>query len=102
MKPKSSKDAGFDREVKVTDFPKWLRENVRAEDFVVVKMDVEREEFHLIPALLKDPGTLLLVDELFLECHCIQSWHNGPHKRSECLKMFHDLQHGGVWTHEWY
>ena len=38
-----------------------------------MKMDVEKAEFELLPALLKSPKTARLVDELMLECHHAES-----------------------------
>ena len=84
------------------DFTRWLRENVSPRDLVVVKMDVEGVEFDLVPQLLRDGATLRLIDELFIECHHLETWGNGPHRYAECLQMYRALQDAGVWTHEWF
>merc|ERR1719291_904878 len=84
------------------NFPRWLRQNTRPDDFVVAKMDIEGEEFRLIPALMAHSDTLRLLDELFIECHHEETFGNGPHLYAECLEMHRHLQSEGVWTHEWF
>ena len=88
--------------VMTVDIRRWLVENVRHEDFVVMKMDIERAEFAILPALLHEPSVLRLIDELFVECHHLETWDNGPHLRRECLALYDKLQAAGVWTHDWY
>jgi FkbM family methyltransferase len=88
--------------VTTVDLRRWLVENVRHEDFVVMKMDIERAEFAILPALLHEPSVLRLIDELFVECHHLETWDNGPHFRRECLTLYDKLQAAGVWTHDWY
>jgi FkbM family methyltransferase len=62
-----------DVEVKVIDFSSKLLERVATSSaetgaHVVVKMDVEKMEFSVLHRMLLS-GSLLLVDELLLECH---------------------------------
>ena len=94
--------ANFMEPARCLDFPKWLRANVAPRDLVVVKMDLEGTEFELVPQLLRDGDTLRLIDELFIECHHLETWSNGPHRYAECLEMYRALQDAGVWTHEWF
>ena len=79
-----------------------LRENVRHEDFVVCKMDIELAEFQVLPALLCTPSTLRLLAELMVECHHYETWHVGPHVYKECLDMYQALLAQGVWVHDYY
>ena len=44
---------GNDLGIKCGDLVKWLHHHVKPEDLVVMKMDVEKAEFELLPALLK-------------------------------------------------
>lgn len=59
--------------VPVIDLGRWLRENVTAEDYVILKLDVEGLEFELLPHMFKD-GSFDLVDKLYIE------WHDGNRK----------------------
>ena len=55
-------------EVPAIDFAAWLTKNVKLEDYVVVKMDIEHAEYAVLPRMLAT-GAACLVDELYLECH---------------------------------
>ena len=93
---------GNDLGIKCVDLVKWLHHHVKPEDLVVMKMDVEKAEFELLPALLKSPKTARLVDELMLECHHAETWDLPPATYGDCLEMFRSLQAAGIWTHEWF
>ena len=99
---KSIRDPMHSVEVHTVDFGRWLRENVRHEDFVVCKMDIELAEFQVLPALLRTPSTLRLLDELMVECHHYETWHVGPHVYKECLQLYQALLAQGVWVHDYY
>jgi len=98
----SQPDAVHTKAVRTVGFGAWLRANVRHTDWVVCKMDIEKSEFELIPALLAEPSTFRLVDELFLECHHTETWKNGPHTYAECLDMYTRILATGVWVHDYY
>ena len=51
---------------RLLNFSRWLQQNVVAEDFVVVKMDIEGSEYEVLPSLLRSRA-VTLVDELLLE-----------------------------------
>ena len=55
-------------QVPLLNFSRWLQQNVVAEDFVVVKMDIEGSEYEVLPSLLRSRA-VTLVDELLLEVH---------------------------------
>ena len=90
------------------DFAEWLKSAVTSKDFVVVKMDVEGTEFHLIPRLIQT-GAICLIDELFLECHYNRWQRCCPGERSakfqktysQCLDLFTSLRNIGVLVHQW-
>lgn len=91
------------------DFSNWLKSAVSEKDFVVMKMDVEGTEFHLIPRLI-ETGAICLVDEVFLECHynrwqlcCPGERSSKYHKTySQCLDLFSTLRESGVLVHQWW
>lgn len=47
---------------------RWIFDNLKEDDFVVMKMDIEGAEFVVIPSLIES-GAACLIDEVFLECH---------------------------------
>jgi FkbM family methyltransferase len=55
-------------DVRTFDTARWLREHVRDEDEVIVKMDIEGAEYQVLRHLL-DSGDLHLIDELRCEFH---------------------------------
>nr|XP_016496774.1 PREDICTED: uncharacterized protein LOC107815667 isoform X5 [Nicotiana tabacum] len=95
--------------IKGFDFALWLMSLAEERDYLVVKMDVEGTEFHLIPRLI-ETGAICLIDELFLECHYNRWQRCCPGKRSpkydktyaECLELFSSLRERGVLVHQWW
>ncbi|KAI5679777.1 hypothetical protein M9H77_01004 [Catharanthus roseus] len=91
------------------DFASWLKNTVSYRDFVLVKMDVEGTEFHLIPRLI-ETGAICLIDEMFLECHynrwqrCCPGVRSSKYQKTygECLELFNSLRERGVLVHQWW
>ncbi|KAI4305375.1 hypothetical protein L6164_028745 [Bauhinia variegata] len=91
------------------DFADWLKTTFADRDFVVMKMDVEGTEFHLIPRLI-ETGAICLIDELLLECHYNRWQRCCPGQRSpkyqntyaQCLNLFTSLRESGVLVHQWW
>ncbi|XVF46167.1 hypothetical protein PTKIN_Ptkin03bG0005100 [Pterospermum kingtungense] len=91
------------------DLANWLKSVVSDRDFVVMKMDVEGAEFHLIPRLI-ETGAICLIDEVFLECHYNRWQRCCPGQRSpkyqntyaQCLDLFNSLRAKGVLVHQWW
>lgn len=91
------------------DFANWLKSTVSERDFVVMKMDVEGTEFHLIPRLI-ETGAICLIDEIFLECHYNRWQRCCPGQRTsnfqktyaQCLDLFSSLRKSGVLVHQWW
>lgn len=50
------------------DMNKWMLENVRPEDYCVLKIDIEGAEYELLRHLMVH-GAMKLVDELYVEFH---------------------------------
>lgn len=91
------------------DFASWLKSTVSERDYVVMKMDIEGTEFHLIPRLI-ETGAICLVDEIFLECHYNRWQRCCPGERSskyqktyaQCLDLFSSLRERGLLVHQWW
>ncbi|KAH6783870.1 methyltransferase [Perilla frutescens var. hirtella] len=102
---------GMSKVVRVAafDFVEWLKKTVRAEDFVVVKMDVEGTEITLVRELVKR-GAICLIDELFMECHfdryvkCCSGDRINRFNFSyaQCYHLFADLRSMGCVVHQWW
>ena len=93
---------GDDVKVTCVSLLRWLKEHLKPEDLVVMKMDVEKAEFKLVEQLLKHQSTARLVDEMMIECHHEERGGYGPHTYRECVEMFNAMQSAGVWMHEWF
>lgn len=95
--------------VKGFDFAYWLKNTVSRRDFVVVKMDVEGTEFHLIPRLV-ETGAICLIDEMFLQCHynrwqrCCPGLRSSKYRMTyaQCLDLFLSLREKGIPVHQWW
>lgn len=91
------------------DFAEWLKSAVTEKDFVVMKMDVEGTEFHLIPRLF-ETGAICLIDEIFLECHynrwqkCCPGERSSKYEKTydQCMDLFTSLRDSGVLVHQWF
>jgi hypothetical protein len=70
-----------------------------AEDFVVVKMDVELAEWQLVPHLASR-GSLGLIDEMYLECHW-KGMSAATARSQPCVDMINELRLRGVYAHRW-
>jgi len=89
----------------------WLRETVKPEDFVVLKVDVDHSptELSIVHAIARDPRLRALVDELFFEYHFVFDlgvefgWGDSHYNRSvdDALTLMRDLRAGGVRAHFW-
>ncbi|CAN4102131.1 unnamed protein product [Withania somnifera] len=85
------------------DFAGWLMSLVEERrDYLVVKMDVEGNEFHLVNKLI-ETGAICLIDELFLECH-YNTWQRSTKygkTYTQCLELFTSLRDIGILVHQW-
>lgn len=105
----SSNFVGNLNKIEGFDFAEWLMTTVSKKDFVVLKMDVEGSEFHLISSLV-ETGAIGLIDEMFLECHYNRWQRFRKGERSlkyektydQCLELFSSLRERGVLVHQWW
>lgn len=76
----------------------WLRENVREEEYVVMKAEAE-----VVEEMIRG-RTVCLVDELFLGCNHQREEGENNKKREywECLAMYGRLRDDGVAVHQWW
>ncbi|WOH06514.1 hypothetical protein DCAR_0625942 [Daucus carota subsp. sativus] len=94
--------------IKGFDFANWLKKTVSKRDFVVVKMDVEGAEFHLIPKLV-ETGAICLIDEMFLACHynrwkrCCPGLRSSQYRNTyaQCFNLYSSLREKGIPVHQW-
>ena len=74
----------------------WMVNNVKEEDYVVMKAEAEMVEDMIIKE------TISLVDELFLECK--NQWQDGTKSKRaywECLALYGKLRDKGIAVHQW-
>ena len=62
------KSNGTTKRIPVLNFTRWLLNTVDADEYVVVKMDIEGAEYNVLPELLGSKARYL-VDELWIEMH---------------------------------
>lgn len=81
----------------------WLKNNVRQEDFVVMKAEAQ-----VVDEIMKEK-TICLVDELFLECKNQFQDDDGVEEENEskraywqCLALYGSLRDQGVAVHQWW
>jgi FkbM family methyltransferase len=80
--------------VKQIDFSCFLEGlDIKEEDFVVCKCDVEGSEFYLLDHLIKK-GTINLIDHLYVEWHAENQWgHEWPtHLSDEQIIKFKNIK----------
>ncbi len=54
--------------VKTVDFGKWIVDNFKKTDLVIVKMDIEGAEFKVLRQMISD-GSIQYVNKIYLETH---------------------------------
>ncbi|XP_044511498.1 uncharacterized protein LOC123229641 [Mangifera indica] len=79
----------------------WLRNNVKEEEYVVMKAEAE-----VVEEMLKSKA-IRLVDELFLECRTKNKGQSNKEKGGsraywECLALYGRLTDEGVAVHQWW
>lgn len=81
------------------DVSDWLTQNVREEEYVVMKADAEVAEE------MMRKRTIHLVDEMFLECSSQWGYRKTNKSRRaywECLALYGRLRDEGVAVHQWW
>lgn len=64
----SSRDSGIVKEVEALNLNRLLMENALAEDYVIIKVNIEGGEWPILPCLAQSPAAAL-IDELWVEVH---------------------------------
>eukprot|EP00191_Tetraselmis_sp_GSL018_P007411 CAMPEP_0177613806 /NCGR_PEP_ID=MMETSP0419_2-20121207/22238_1 /TAXON_ID=582737 /ORGANISM="Tetraselmis sp., Strain GSL018" /LENGTH=336 /DNA_ID=CAMNT_0019110661 /DNA_START=90 /DNA_END=1097 /DNA_ORIENTATION=+ len=83
------------------DFSQWLLQNVKPDDFVVAKLDIEGAEHELLRHMIQTK-TIFLLDEVFVECHWRQwSRARSDKSREDCVQLLKDLRDLELAVHEW-
>eukprot|EP01062_Namystynia_karyoxenos_P040399 TRINITY_DN29466_c0_g1_i1.p1 TRINITY_DN29466_c0_g1~~TRINITY_DN29466_c0_g1_i1.p1 ORF type:complete len:434 (+),score=90.90 TRINITY_DN29466_c0_g1_i1:94-1302(+) len=85
----------------LVDLAEFLQARYRPEDFVVIKMDIEGAEHDVVPHLIST-GAVRLIDEVLIECHCVETWGVTPWRFAECYHLMMRLMEEGVYVHEWF
>eukprot|EP01138_Halocafeteria_seosinensis_P016259 gb/GECG01016589.1/.p1 GENE.gb/GECG01016589.1/~~gb/GECG01016589.1/.p1 ORF type:complete len:105 (+),score=12.11 gb/GECG01016589.1/:1-315(+) len=87
----------------------WVKELVKPEDFVVVKLDIDTPsvELPLVNQFQNDTELQTLVDEFFFEKHH-NHWQMNPHFHGKvqgdlalAYEMLHRLRKSGIRAHSW-
>lgn len=92
----ANKDVRIEKSSRNKGASEWLRNNVRREDFVVMKAEAQ-----VVEEMMTE-NTICLVDELFLECK--NQWQQKESKRAywQCLALYGSLRDQGVAVHQWW
>lgn len=103
----SDRDDEPNREVNITRFIKEELK-LKAEDTVVVKMDIEGSEWPILRRWMEDPDMAGIVDELFVEVHydhqSMWGYHwarFAPTTREEAKTLLAELRWHGFFAHPW-
>tara|TARA_B100001113_G_scaffold67631_1_gene52159 strand:- start:664 stop:1362 length:699 start_codon:yes stop_codon:yes gene_type:complete len=54
--------------VEAIDFSKWVLDNFKKEDFIILKMDIEGSEYKVLPKMISD-GSIGYINTLIIEWH---------------------------------
>jgi len=99
-------EKGVTRDVPSIDFTAWLVQNLRVDDYTVIKMDIEGAEFAVLSKLLERPARCF-PRELFVEVHYnrYQRTRKGrqtrPHTWQNVLEMLKKLRDAGIVANLW-
>ncbi|GJP43908.1 hypothetical protein CLOM_g3304 [Closterium sp. NIES-68] len=95
----------------VVNVTRWLLDELqlKEEDSVVVKMDIEGAEWAVLPQWLSIPKMSAIVDELFVEVHyhhpSMEAFTWTPkifnHTLDETSRLLTDLRRAGFYVHPW-
>ena len=85
-----------DVKVESFDLSQWIINNFSADDFIVLKMDIEGSEYEVLPKMIKD-GSINYINHAFIE------WHDWvmPEYRSRTSELMNGLQNANVQLGGW-
>jgi hypothetical protein len=92
-----------DRQSKLNPW-KLLKENFQPDDFIVVKLDIDKTsiELELVDQLLEDEHLVKLVDQFYFEHHVsLTEWWPYEETAKKSLELFHKLRRKGIAAHYW-
>jgi len=71
--PNTKKQYNKKRKIKVecVDLSEWIRDNINKDDFIVLKLNVEGEEYKIIPRLI-ETNIIEHINVLFVEFHSLK------------------------------
>jgi FkbM family methyltransferase len=58
-------------EIPCIDFSKWMKERFTADDYIILKLDIEGSEYEVLDKMFAE-GTFDLIDKLYIEWHWLQ------------------------------
>lgn len=99
-----------DKKRGLVNITRFIKEELqlKREDAVVVKIDIEGSEWPLLKAWMEDPEMPSIVDELFLEAHYAHpsmsafGWDSfSPITRQDAKHLLGDLRWKGFYAHAW-
>eukprot|EP00249_Psilotum_nudum_P036393 c7041_g1_i2 orf=444-944(-) len=94
----------------VIDISRFIKDELmlKPTDTVVVKMDIEGNEWPILRRWIEDPDMPHIVDELFVEVHYAHpsmsafDWNNFmPTTREDAKRLLADLRWRGFYVHAW-
>jgi len=86
--------------VDTVDFSKFLSDTVNADDFVVLKMDVEGAEFDILPSLIED-GSYKLINDFYCEFH--ERFFEPKSKYKKLKEQYKEvMKESGILVEEWF
>jgi FkbM family methyltransferase len=86
--------------VETVNFSKFLRENVTADDFVLVKMDIEGAEFEVLPSMIEDES-YKLINDFYCEFH--ERFFEPKSKYKNLKEQYKEvLKKSGILVEEWF
>jgi hypothetical protein len=82
--------------IEAMNFDRWLRYNLRPDDYVVMKIDIEGAEIPVLNRLIETKG-VQLIDEMLYECHYHElTWQNPEVPVQMCRRQCEQMVEQGV------
>jgi FkbM family methyltransferase len=86
--------------VDTVDFSKFLSDTVTADDFVVVKMDIEGAEFEVLPSMIEDES-YKLINDFYCEFH--ERFFEPKSKYKQLKEQYKEvMKESGILVEEWF
>ena len=82
--------------VPTIDFSQWMLKNFTADDYIILKLDVEGSEYEILNKMFKD-GSFDLIDKLYIEWH----YGNRPISKEEHDRVVAEVNRRGIKDWDW-